>query len=285
MYAIQAEGIRKKYDQFQLGELSFAIPEGSIVGIIGENGSGKTTTMKAILGLIHVDGGSIQIFGKERGNQDSSWKEQIGVVLDTCRFPDNMTASQVGKMMAQIYKTWDKDRYMRYLKQFSLPPDKRVKEYSRGMGMKLTLAVALSHDSRLLILDEATSGLDPMIRNEILALFLDFVQEENHTIFLSSHITSDVEKVADYIMVIHEGKLLLYENKDTILYEYGIIKCPKRYKEQLSHLDSIGMKENPHNLEILVRNRNISIPEGAVMDPVSLEEVLIFLTREGSEEK
>lgn len=285
MYAIQAEGIRKKYNQFQLGELSFSIPEGSIVGFIGENGSGKTTTMKAILGLIHMDAGSVQIFGKERDDRDCTWKEHIGVVFDTCRFPDNMTACQVGKMMAQMYKTWDKEKYMRYLQQFSISPDKRVKEYSRGMGMKLTLAVALSHDSRLLILDEATSGLDPVIRNEILDLFLDFVQEENHTIFLSSHITSDVEKVADYILVIHEGKLLLYENKDTILYEYGIIKCPKRYKEQLSHLDSIGMKENPHNLEILVRNRNISIPEGAVMDPVSLEEVLIFLTREGSEEK
>lgn len=282
MYAIRVDGLRKKYDQFELGEISFSIPEGSIVGFIGENGAGKTTTMKAILGLIHMDGGSVQIFGKERDDRDCTWKEHVGVALDTCRFPDNMTAQQVGKMMMQMYKTWDQDKYMHYLKRFSIPFDKRVKEYSRGMGMKLTLAVALSHDTRLLILDEATSGLDPVIRNEILDLFLDFVQEENHTIFLSSHITSDVEKVADYILVIHEGKLLLYENKDTLLYDYGIIKCPKGYKEQLSHIDSIGMKENPHNLEILVRNRNVSIPEGAVMDHVSLEDILLFLTREGS---
>lgn len=276
MNVIQVEGLVKKYNNFQLGPVSFSVPEGSIVGFIGENGAGKTTTIKAIMGMLKPDEGQIKIFGKEQQDKDAAWKEQVGVVLDTCRFPENMTPEDVGKVMAQIYRTWDRNKYTHYLKKFRIDCNKYVKELSRGMGMKLSLAVALSHDSKLLILDEATSGLDPVVRKETLDIFLDFVQEESHTIFLSSHITSDIEQIADYILLIHQGKILLYENKDSLLYEYGVLKCPKGKRDTFEQWEVIAVRENTYNLEALVKRGNAGLPEEAVIDQVKLDDLLLF---------
>lgn len=276
MNVIQVEGLVKQYNNFQLGPVSFSVPEGSIVGFIGENGAGKTTTIKAIMGMLKPDEGQIKIFGKEQQDKDAAWKEQVGVVLDTCRFPENMTPEDVGKVMAQIYSTWDGNKYTYYLKKFRIDCNKYVKELSRGMGMKLSLAVALSHDSKLLILDEATSGLDPVVRKETLDIFLDFVQEENHTIFLSSHITSDIEQIADYILLIHQGKILLYENKDSLLYEYGVLKCPKGKRDILEQWEVIAVRENTYGLEALVKRGKAGLPEEAVIDQVKLDDLLLF---------
>lgn len=277
MDAIRVDGLEKDYGGFHLGPVTFSVPEGCIVGFIGENGAGKTSTIKALMGLYLPDHGTMEVLGSDPLEDESSWKEQVGVVLDTCRFPDNLTAVHIGKMMKKVYRTWNQERYERYLKQFAVPDDKRVKELSRGMGMKLTLAVALSHDTRLLILDEPTSGLDPVIRNEILDIFLEFVQEEDHTIFLSTHITSDIEKIADYILFIHQGKILLYENKDRLLYDYGILRCRREQKEFLSREDILRLRETHHGLEALVSSRNTCLPQGAVMDRVSLDELMVFL--------
>lgn len=296
MEAFVLNQLEKSYDAFQLGPLSFSVPAGSIVGFIGENGAGKTTTIKTLLGMIHPNKGTVEILGKIPDAADGRWKEQVGIVLDTCRFPDNLTAKHIGAFMKRIYKTWEQDKYEAYLQRFSVPADKRVKELSRGMGMKLTLAVALSHDTRLLILDEATSGLDPVVRNEILDIFLDFVQSEDHTIFLSSHITADIEKIADYVLLLHQGKVLLYENKDTILYEYGILKCPKGREKEIDQSLVLGIRENAYGTEVLIKNREVRLPKGAapatgsatdtvidtVIDRVTLDDVLLFLT--GKEE-
>lgn len=283
MDAIRLNNITKSYDSFTLGPLSASVPQGSVVGFIGENGAGKTTTIKAILGMIRPDSGEIEVLGKKPDPNDGAWKEHIGAVLDACRFPDNLTPKNIGSFLSRVYKTWDSQKYTEYLQRFTVPPEKRVKDLSRGTGMKLSLAAALSHDTRLLILDEATSGLDPVVRNEILDVFLDFVQREDHTIFISSHITTDIEKIADYVLLIHQGKILLYENKDDILSGYGVLKFPKSMKISVPEDELLGTRKNTYGNECLVRSRNIRIPDGAVMDAASLEDVMLFLTKKEAE--
>ncbi len=279
MDAIKLSNLTKIYDSFTLGPLSLSVPEGCIVGFIGENGAGKTTTIKAILGMIHPDSGEIEVLGKKPTPDDGAWKEHIGIVLDTCRFPDNLTSRNIGSFLSRVYKTWDSQKYTEYLQRFAVPLEKRVKDLSRGMGMKLSLAAALSHDTRLLILDEATSGLDPVVRNEILDIFLDFVQREDCTVLISSHITADIEKIADYVMLIHQGKILLYENKDDILCRYGVLKYPKKMTISVSEDEILGARKGTYGNECLVKNRNIRVPDGAVMDAASLDDVLLFLTK------
>lgn len=217
-YNLEVSDITKTYDTFTLDHISFSLPSGSIMGFIGENGAGKTTTLKALLGLVKKDAGSVHILGKEYNKStELELKEQLGIVFDECRFPENLSAVHIGKIMASIYKNWDKALYSRYLSAFSLSEKKLVKEYSRGMKMKLSIATALSHRPRLLLLDEPTSGLDPVIRNEILDVFLEYIQDEGNSILLSSHITSDLEKIADYITFIHQGKLVFSKYLLTLL--------------------------------------------------------------------
>ena len=203
---LKVEHLSKKYEHFCLRDISFSLPSGCIMGLIGENGAGKTTTLKLILNLIRRDGGSVEIFGKDGIQEEKSVKEQIGVVLDEGGFHEMLTPRDIGNIMKGVYlKSWDGALYQRYLERFSLPGRKQIKEFSRGMKVKLSIAAALSHHPRFLLLDEATSGLDPVMRDEILDIFQEFITEENHAVLLSSHITSDLEKIADYITLSTKG--------------------------------------------------------------------------------
>lgn len=280
MEAIKVENLTKHYDNFVLDKISFTVPGGVIVGFIGENGAGKTTAIKAMLGLILKDGGSTELLGHTAEEKDLSWKEELGVVFDESYFPENITPLDVEKIMKKIYRTWDSEKYRRYLTQFSVPEKTRFKDLSRGMKAKLSIAVALSHDTKLLILDEATSGLDPAIRSEILDIFLEFIQDEEHTVFLSSHIVSDIEKVSDYILLIHQGKILLYENKDELIHRYGMLRCNAHQFEQIDAKHRMGYRKNAFGYEVLVDNREeMGQTGGYVVDRVTLEELLLFMIK------
>lgn len=280
-YAIEVDGLTKKYEGFMLDHVSFQIPKGSIVGFIGENGAGKSTTIKAILNLIHADEGTVKVLGKENDPADLALKEQIGVAFDESYFPENLKLRQISNILKNLYKNWEEEKFWDYCQRFHLPEKKVYKEFSKGMKMKLSIAVALSHQAKLLILDEATSGLDPVVRNEILDIFLDFIQEEDHTVFLSSHITSDIEKISDYILLIHEGKILLFENKDELLYEYGMVRCSDAQLAKLDQAKILGIRKNAFETEVLVKNRReleIMYPE-LVVDQVTIEEILLYIVK------
>jgi ABC-2 type transport system ATP-binding protein len=280
-YAIELEGVTKQYANFSLKDVSFKVPKGSIMGFVGENGAGKTTTLKAILNLIKMDKGNVTILGTNRIQEDCNIKEQIGVVFDESYFHANLNVNQISKIMKHVYKNWQPEEFGKYIKKFRLPEDKVVKEYSSGMKMKLSIAVALSHKARLLILDEATSGLDPVIRDEILDIFLEFIQDENNTILLSSHITSDLEKVADYITFIHQGQVVFSESKDELIYQYGVVHCKK---EELSSLDKkhiVGVRTNQFGCEVMVNNKKELLRErkDLTVDNTTIEEIILFKVR------
>lgn len=285
-YAVEVQGLTKRYPGFTLDHVSFAVPSGSIVGFIGENGAGKSTTMKAVLNLIRRDEGSVRLLGKEDGAEYPEIKEQIGVVFDESYFPDNLKIRDVDRIMRSIFRSWESGKFLDYCRRFGLPEKKIVKTFSRGMKMKLSIAAALSHQTKLLIMDEATSGLDPVVRNEILDLFQEFVQEEDHTVFLSSHITSDIERIADYILLIHKGRILLFEDKDTLLYEYGVARCSWEQAQNLDKALVVGVRRSQFETEVLVRNRKaLKEQPDLVVDRASLEDILLFTVKNGLEEE
>ena len=285
-YAVEVQGLTKRYPGFALDHVSFAVPSGSIVGFIGENGAGKSTTMKAVLNLIRRDEGSVRLLGKEDGAEYPEIKEQIGVVFDESYFPDNLKIRDVDRIMRSIFRSWESGKFLDYCRRFGLPEKKIVKTFSRGMKMKLSIAAALSHQTKLLIMDEATSGLDPVVRNEILDLFQEFVQEEDHTVFLSSHITSDIERIADYILLIHKGRILLFEDKDTLLYEYGVARCSREQAQKLDKALVVGVRRSQFETEVLVRNRKaVKEQPDLVVDRASLEDILLFTVKNGLEEE
>lgn len=216
----------KQFDRFLLDHVSFQVPKGRIVGFIGENGAGKSTTINLILDELKRDDGQIQIFGKE--NTISAVKEDIGVVFDECNFHDVFNVSDIEKILSGVYKSWDSNLYRQYLKKFKIPERKQIGSFSKGMKMKLSIICAMAHKPKLLILDEATTGLDPVVRDEMLDLFLEFIQDEECSIFFSSHITSDIQKIADYVILIHQGKIIFEEQKDDLVYNFGIVKCGGR---------------------------------------------------------
>ena len=226
-YALKLSNVCKQYDssEFALDKVTFSLPVGTVMGFVGENGAGKTTTIGCILNALKKDKGSIEIFGKEMNDSDIYIRENIGVVYDGDNFPNYLSAKQLSNIMAGIYKQWDMTLFHKYLKKFSINSSQKISKYSKGMTMKLAIAVALSHHPNLLILDEATSGLDPVMREEILDIFLEFVENEEHSILLSSHITSDLERIADYITFIHNGRIILTETKDNLIYNYAILRC------------------------------------------------------------
>ena len=285
-YAVEVQGLTKRYPGFTLDHVSFAVPSGSIVGFIGENGAGKSTTMKAVLNLIRRDEGSVRLLGKEDGAEYPEIKEQIGVVFDESYFPDNLKIRDVDRIMRSIFRSWESGKFLDYCRRFGLPEKKIVKTFSRGMKMKLSIAAALSHQTKLLIMDEATSGLDPVVRNEILDLFQEFVQEEDHTVFLSSHITSDIERIADYILLIHKGRILLFEDKDMLLYEYGVARCSREQAQKLDKALIVGVRRSQFETEVLVRNRKaVKEQPDLVVDRASLEDILLFTVKNGLEEE
>ena len=280
MNAIEIRNLRKEYPGFLLDDISFDLPSGSIVGLVGENGAGKSTTIKLIMNAIRKDGGSVKVLGTD--NEDPAFlklKNDIGVVLDDAYFPETLSAVNVGKVMANTFRNWDAAEYRRLLSWFSLPEKKAFADYSRGMKMKLAIAVALSHRPRLLILDEATSGLDPMVRDEVVDVFNDFTREEDHSILLSSHIVSDLEKICDYIAFIHKGRLLLMEEKDRLLEEYAVARLPEEQLADLPEEAVVGVKKGAYGAEALVRRELVS--PSFPLERTTLEEIILFLAKGG----
>lgn len=275
--ALEIKKLSKKYPEFALDNINITLPAGCIMGFIGENGAGKSTTIKAILDLVKKDSGEITILGETNLSKNQRLKEHIGVVMDECSFPENLNAKEIDKVMKNCYKTWNRTKYMGYLDKFALSLKKPVKEYSRGMKMKLSIAVALSHDSKLLILDEATSGLDPIVRDEILDVFLDFIQDESHSIFISSHIISDLEKICDYITFIHNGKILLSEIKDELLDKYTIIKCSEGEYSTIDKSAIIGRRKSRFGIEALALKEKIS--NNIITDKVNIEDIMLYFVK------
>lgn len=283
MNAIEIKGLEKRYDGFQLGSFDLTLPSGCIMGLVGENGAGKSTTIKLIMNAIGRDAGEISVLGvdnRSAGFRDV--KEDIGVVLDEAYFPEIMSARNVGKVMALTYKNWDAAAFEGYLKKFSLAPDKIFKDYSRGMRMKLAIAAALSHGAKLLILDEATSGLDPMARDELLDIFNDFTRDENCSILLSSHIVSDLEKICDYIAFLHRGRLVLCEEKDRLLEEYALVRLPEERLRELPEESVISRRASGYGTEALVLRGGI--PAAIPTEHTSLEDIILFMAK-GDERK
>ena len=278
MNALEIKNLTKSYPGFTLDNLNLTLPSGCIMGLIGENGAGKSTTIKLILDMIHKDSGSITILGKDNTDGIELTKEDIGVVMDEVGIPECLTVKQVGKVMKNTFRNWDDAEYTRLIQKLALPDKKQFKEFSRGMKMKLGIAIALSHNAKLLILDEATSGLDPVVRDEVVEMLSDFTRDENHSILISSHIVSDLEKLCDYIAFIHKGKLLLCEEKDQLLSEYGLIHCTA---EELQSIPSCAIKykkENPYGVELMVQRS--AIPSSVNVSPISIEELFVFMVKE-----
>lgn len=277
--ALIISGLTKTYKDFMLNGVSFSVPCGSIVGLIGENGAGKSTTINAVLGLIQKEAGSICVLGKEQ--PDNEIKEQIGVVFDGNNYPEIFSTRKLNRVMKDIYHSWEEHTFLNLLKKFSLPTDKPIKQFSKGMKMKLAIAVALSHNSKLLILDEATSGLDPVIRDDILDILLDFAQDETHSILISSHITTDLEKIADYIVFIHEGQVVFSKPKDELIEQYGIIKCGAAQFGALDKSDIIVYRKMDYEWQVLVADRAAmkkKYPK-ALIDSASIDEIMLLYVK------
>ena len=279
---IEIKNLVKKYDnKFTLGSIDLEIPSGVIVGLIGENGAGKTTLIKSILNILKIDEGNIKIFNKDFNKEENTIKEDIGVVLDNMFFPEILTPKDINIVMKDIYKKWDEELFKKYLNDFGLNINKQIKTMSKGMRKKLEIATSLSHHPKILILDEPTSGLDPVVRNEVLDIFLDFIQDEEHTILLSTHITSDLEHIADKIIFINKGKILLDKNRDDLLDNYGILKCDIDSFDNISKEDIIVYKKNKYNYEILVDNINKIKKKykNFIVDKITLEELMVLMIK------
>ena len=275
-YAIEIKNLVKKFDGFTLGPIDLFIPKGTIVGYIGQNGAGKSTTIKLLLGLLNIDSGEIKILGYDNPNS-IELKDKLGVVFDELLVPEEMTLVDLEKFCSRVYSKWDREFFYQLKKNFNLSEKQTIKNYSRGMRMKLSMAVALSHNAEILILDEATSGLDPIVREEILDLLLDFMQEENHTILISSHILSDLEKVADYIAFINDGKVLFVETKDELKENYGICTLSNEEVKNLDEEAIIGRRVHSFGQELLVK-RNL-IPDGITLQKPSIEDIMIYFVK------
>ena len=280
---LELENISKSFPKsnFLLDKLSFSLPYGTILGFVGENGAGKTTTIGCILNTVIKDSGTVRLFGQEMQDRDTTLREKIGVVYDGDNFPGFWTAKQLSQVMRGFYRHWDNTLFQKYLTDFGLPEKQQIKHFSRGMTMKLAIAAALSHHPQLLVLDEATSGLDPVVRDEMLDVFLDFVQEENHSILLSSHITSDLEKVADYIAFIHNGRLVLTASKDDLIYHYAVLRCKESQFQTIDRADMIAFRKRDFQIDVLVPDGKEARKKykDIVADHVSIDEIMLLLVK------
>lgn len=275
---IEVKNVTKTYADFKLDNISFSVPEGSVCGFIGQNGAGKTTTIKSILDVINIDEGEIFLFGENIKKDSARLKEDIGVVYDEMGFHEFMTGKDINIMMKNIYKKWDEKAFFEYLKRFSLPSRKPCGDFSRGMRMKLQIAVALSHNAKLLIMDEPTSGLDPIVRNEMLQIFREYVIEEDHSILLSSHITGDLEKIADEVVFINAGKIVIAGNKDEILEQHGLLKCKKGEIDKISTSFIVYYEEEAFGTTVLVNDRKgcEKLYPDMVIEQATLEDIMLF---------
>ena len=266
---------------FALENVTFSLPYGAIMGFVGENGAGKTTTIGCILNTVTKDSGTIKLFGKEMSDADTDMREKIGVVYDGDNFPAYWSAMQLSEVMEGLYTQWDKALFQKYLEDFQLPAKQKIKHYSRGMTMKLAIAAALAHHPQLLLLDEATSGLDPVMRDEMLDVFLEFMQAENHSILLSSHITSDLEKVADYITFIHKGRLIMTVSKNDLVYNYAVIRCRESQFLALDPNDVLAYRKRDFQMDVLVPDGKAAQRKyrDLVIDHASIDEIMLLLVK------
>lgn len=278
MNALEIKQLCKSYDSFSLDHINLTLPNGCIMGLIGENGAGKSTTIKLILDMIKKDSGSVTILGRDNGDNIALTKEDLGVVLDEVGLSGSLTGKNIDRIMKNTFKNWDSGVFRDYLKKLSLPEDKKFKDFSRGMKMKMGLAIALSHDPKLLILDEATSGLDPVVRDEVIDIFCDFTRDENHAILISSHIVSDLEKICDYIAFLHKGRILLCQEKDRLYEQYGIIRCDENTLKDIPSEAVIGKKSSGYGVEAIVDRA--AVPYGVEVSPIDIEQLFIFMVKE-----
>lgn len=279
---ILVQNLCKQFEGFSLDNVSFKVPKGRIVGFIGENGAGKSTTINLILNELSKDSGQIQVFGID--HTIPTVKENIGVVFDECNFHDVFTAADIEKILKRVYKTWDSNLFSQYLKKFKIPTKKTIGTFSKGMKMKLSIICAMAHRPKLLILDEATTGLDPVVRDEVLDLFWEFIQDEDCSIFFSSHITSDIQKIADYVILIHQGKIIFEEQKDNLVYNYGVEKCGKEKFAQFSSDDYIIHRTTNMSVECLVHDKEAFKQKykNIIVDNATLEDIMLFYVKGGT---
>ncbi len=285
--AMEIRDLSKKFDGFSMEDLSFILPKGSIMGFIGQNGAGKTTTIKSILNIIKKDSGSIKLLGLDSVENETEIKQRISVVLDEMPFHDDFNAMNIRYILKNIYPKWDDATYERYLDRFNLPRKKKIGQFSKGMRMKLQIACALSHNAELLIMDEATTGLDPVVRNEILDIFLEYIQDENRSILMSSHITSDLERIADCITFIDNGRLLLTGYKDEILENHGVIKCSNADLENIDKSDIVSIRRSEFGAEAMIFDKpscKLKYPK-MVIDNTTLEDIMLFYVNRSKEER
>ncbi len=278
MNALEIKDLKLKNGSFEFGEMTLTLPGGCIMGLVGENGAGKTTLIYLLLDIFHKDRGSVTILGKDSPKDLSLTKQEIGVVTDEVGIPGCMTAKQVGKMMKHTFSHWNDAEYTRLLQKLSIPENTAFERFSRGMKTKLGIAIALSHDAKLLILDEPMNGLDPIARDEVLTLLYEFTRDETHSVLISSHLVGDLEKLCDYIAFLHKGKLLLCEEKDALLEEYGMIHCSA---EELSAMDQNTVKykrETPYGMDVIMARREI--PSEYTVTPITIEELFVFMAKE-----
>ena len=277
-YAIEVRNLTKEYENFKLENASFNVGKGTIMGFIGENGAGKSTTIKAILNLIKKDNGLITVLGKEINRNEKGIKNELGIVLNYGNFNEKLNVKAINKIMKNIYKRWDDDVFYKYIEKFNIDTSKKIEEFSKGMKMKLSIAIALSHKAKILILDEATSGLDPVARDEVLDILMEFIQNEENSILMSSHITSDLEKIADYITFIHNGKIIFSENKDKLIYDMGVVKCTEKQFKTIEVQDRMFYKKGIFNYEVLIDNRDEFSKKypSLVINNSNLEEIMLF---------
>ena len=277
--AIEIRGLTKHYKGFSLENLNLDLPAECVLGLVGENGAGKSTTIRLTMDALERDGGTVTVLGVDNKSREfHALKEDIGVVLDETFVPEILSAKQLGRIMAGTFKNWKQDTYEGWLKRLDLPEDKRFKDYSRGMTMKLGIAAALSHGAKLLLLDEATGGLDPMVREELLEVFADFAAQDGHAVLLSSHIVSDLERICDYIAFLHKGRLVLCEEKDVLLEKYGILKCSKEQLQNIPAGAVHGVRIGNYGAEALVEREAMS--RGAVIDRPTLEDIILYMSKE-----
>ena len=279
MNALELQGLTKHYKDFTLGPLDLTLPGGTICGLIGENGAGKSTTIRLILDMVQRDGGTVTILGRDSRTASVRSKEEIGVVLGSDGIPLCLNAVEVGKVMAGIYRNWDAGDYTAFCRKFDLSPDKKYKDYSAGMQRKLCIAVALAHHPKLLLLDEATNGLDPVVRDEVTDILLDFARDEEHSILISSHIVTDLEKLCDYVAFLHQGKLLFLEEKDALLERYGVVRCSKAECAAFAPGTVRGMREGAYGVEALCERA--LLPRGVACTRPSVEDVIVLTAKEG----
>ena len=284
--AIEIKNLTKKYDGFTLDNISFNVPKGSIMGFIGQNGAGKTTTIRALLNITKTDGGTINMLGMDLYENEYAIKEQIAAVFDELPFYDGFTAKTLGIMFEGMYGGWNKELYYSYLERFNLPMKKKISKFSKGMKMKLQIATALSHGAKLLIMDEATTGLDPVVRNEILDIFREYLNDDTNSILMSSHITSDLDKIADSVTFIDHGKILLTGYKDEILENHGMAKCSKEDFKEINPNDYISARVNDFGVDFLVSDKAACKQKysGLLIENTNLEDIMLFYVNKDKKE-